>query len=478
MRINGVGSWWLALGGLLLVGQTASAQPFSVLHPFAVGTDGGFPRGVIQATDGNFYGTTQNGGAHGQGTVFKMTPSGDVTVLYNFTGGTVDGSAPTAGLVQGTDGNFYGTTSSGGSTSDYGTVFMMTPAGSVTTLHVFAGSDGDQPEAALIQAADGAFYGTTFYGGAHGPGTGGTVFKITSAGAFTLLYSFANDADGAGPHGALVQAPNGNFYGTTFGGGPDNAGTVFMMTPAGVHTVLHGFVMGTDGVNPAGLIQAIDGNFYGTAFSGGMFGLGTAYKVTPAGVLSVLHAFAGTSDGAYPQGVLLQGSDLNFYGTTAYTTAGFGGYGTLFTMTFGGAVSSLHVFGATDGKSPRDLIHANDGNFYGTTDMGGSLSAGVAYRLLNPASCDDTLTLSYVAGTLNLGFTVMSATPATWSAWLVVTSGSAKLWSIAIPIVSPAVSFTLPLSGFPHVGEVLVVTTLSPTTGPICADLKAVNTGP
>jgi uncharacterized repeat protein (TIGR03803 family) len=205
-----------------------SAQSLTTLYSFAGSDDGGYPvAGLVQGSDGNFYGPTSAGGGHNLGTVFKITPSGTLTTLYSFAGS--DGEFPFAGLVQGSDGNFYGTTEQGGA-NDQGTVFKITPSGTLTTLYSFAGSDGAEPFAGLVQGSDGNFYGTTQLGGL-GPCTGGcgTVFKITPSGALTTLYSFAG-SDGANPDAGLVQGSDGNFYGTTHQGGANNVGTVFRLS--------------------------------------------------------------------------------------------------------------------------------------------------------------------------------------------------------------------------------------------------------
>ena len=150
------------------------------------------------------------------GTVFKITPAGTLTTLHSFQGPFSDGSTPLASLVQGTDGNFYGTTATGGSIG-IGAVFKMTPSGTLTILHSFNGADGDAPESELVQASDGNFYGTTSQVGPNGVGT---VFKITPGGTLTTLNSFAQGgSNGSSPYGGLVQATDGNFYGTTYAGG-------------------------------------------------------------------------------------------------------------------------------------------------------------------------------------------------------------------------------------------------------------------
>jgi uncharacterized repeat protein (TIGR03803 family) len=289
-------------GTIVRVGLDGSSV---VLHTFS-GTDGDDPQGgLLQATDGNFYGTTSDIEIRGRGTVFKMSPHGDVTTLYNFCGEVCHGgSQPTAALMQATDGNLYGTTQIGGAPPNFkggsgncpalygcGAVFAMTLQGKVTTLHRFCVQtncpDGLSPNAGLIQGEDGNLYGTTYAGGAH---SAGTIFKITTSGSFATLYSFCalpGCADGAGPYfGPLVQGTDGNLYGTTNGGGINvgwGAGTVFSITPQGSLTTLYTFCQGnvcTDGSGPfAGLVQATDGSFYGTTGFGGSYGYGTVFRI-------------------------------------------------------------------------------------------------------------------------------------------------------------------------------------------------------
>jgi uncharacterized repeat protein (TIGR03803 family) len=318
---------------------TAIASPaqvlFTTLHSFSF-FDGALPSAtLVQGSDGNFYGTTVNGGAYQNcgtlggpcGTVFEITPAGALTTLHNFD--YTDGGGPRAGLLQGADGNLYGTTYGGGSGQQCiegcGTVFKITPSGTLTTLHNFDGSDGAYPNAALIQASDGNFYGTTYEGGANRQGT---VFKITPGGTLTTLYSFSG-ADGASPSGGLMQSRDGSFHGTTYAGGASGncsggCGTVFKITPGGTLTTLYSFCSQsgcTDGEWPsAGLVQGTDGNFYGTTEYGGtsqncFHGCGTVFKITPAGALTTLHSFSG-ADGASPSAGLVQTTDGNFYGTT------------------------------------------------------------------------------------------------------------------------------------------------------------------
>ena len=337
---------------------TSAAPKFTTLHTFE-NTDGANPQGtLIQAADGNFYGTTVQGGdgdcmsTFGCGTIFKITPNGTLTSLYSFCSGDnvscPDGAYLGSGLIQATDGNLYGTTLEGGANTcspfdGCGTVFRITPSGTLTTLHSFDGTDGNYPEAALIEAADGKFYGMTASGGAC-PYVCGTAFSITEGGTLTTLYSFCSKGDypdctdGERPEATLIQDTDGNLYGTTNAGGrldyeycADNlsCGTVFKITPSGIVTTLHRFCSQaacTDGANPvAGLVQDADGNFYGTTRFGGKYqcydylGCGTVFKITTSGTFTVLYNFcseSGCTDGSEPEAGLIQGTDGNFYGAT------------------------------------------------------------------------------------------------------------------------------------------------------------------
>jgi uncharacterized repeat protein (TIGR03803 family) len=198
---------------------------------------------LVEAKDGNFYGTTAAGGTHvcktrgqekiGCGTVFRITPNGKLTTLYNFCsqGGNncTDGITPFAGLVEARDGSFYGTTSGGGADAN-GTVFRITAKGKLNTVHSFQGADGATPYGGLLQSSDGHFYGTTTFGGAN---NSGVIFKLATTGKLTTLYSFcsqSNCTDGSFPHAALVQAADGRFYGTTSAGGDADGGTIFSLS--------------------------------------------------------------------------------------------------------------------------------------------------------------------------------------------------------------------------------------------------------
>ncbi len=363
--------WILAgavTGVLVLSSGVANAQaPFTLLHSFT-STEGREPGSIIQGTDGNFYGTTAAGvNTAILGTVYKMTPAGVVTTLHSFAGGMTDGYGPN-GIIQATDGFLYGTTLFGAGGG--GVIFRISTAGDYSILHTFTGVDGYNPQAELIQAGDGNFYGTTSgtINAVTGVNTPGTIFKMTPAGTVTVLHTFdSTDAihPSRGSHvGALIQATDGNFYGTTASGGGACCGAVFRITPGGVLSALHSFASGaTDGASPNGLVQASDGNFYGTTSLGGSVtapGKGTFYKLTLAGDFTVLHSFTGgATDGDNPTGSLIQATDGNLYGMTKLGGgAALPNGGTVFKATTAGAVTLLHKFAGdgSDGAQPNGLF--------------------------------------------------------------------------------------------------------------------------
>ena len=341
---------------------------------------GSYPEAaLVQGADGNFYGSTSGGGAMGQGTVFRMTPAGAVTTLVDFTlnGATNRGAYPQGALVRATDGNFYGTTQGGG-TSGAGTVFRMTPAGALVTLVDFTGTSGanrgSQPYAALVQATDGNFYGTTRLGGTSNLGT---VFRMTPIGALATLVDFTGTSGanrGSQPYAALVQGPDGNFYGTTSRGGlaSNDMGTVFRMTPGGILTPLVEFRGGISGPillggQPfAALTLGTDGNFYGTTVFGGMGNRGTIFRMTPAGVLTTLVeiGYNGGGESSYPYAGLVRGADGDFYGTT-YDSDTVPYVGTVFRMTPAGAFATLVTFPG-NGSGPNRGASPNAGLVQGS----------------------------------------------------------------------------------------------------------------
>jgi uncharacterized repeat protein (TIGR03803 family) len=331
---------------------------------------------LLRAADGNFYGTSRLGGPGDTGTVLKITPAGALTVLHWFTGGE-DGAGPVGSLIQATDGNFYGTTSAGG-TAHAGVIFKVTPAGVITTLHSFSQfTTGLSPAAGVIQASDGHFYGTTDSGGAS---SFGTIYRMTSDGTVTVLHSFGGAAAGRSPRVALVEGPDQNFYGISRGGTAER-GTVFRITPGGAFTVLHLFAGGSDGEFPsAPLITATDGNLYGTTSSGGSFDRGTIFKMTTAGVVTVVNAFANADDGWFPEGPLLHASDGNFYGTTSFGGPSF--TGSVFKMTAAGAVSLVYGFPADAPQgSPAHTLVQSGQDLYGTTQQSSNLGGGAVFKV-------------------------------------------------------------------------------------------------
>ncbi|MFZ0284778.1 MAG: choice-of-anchor tandem repeat GloVer-containing protein [Terriglobales bacterium] len=367
----------------------APAQTFTRLQ-FFNGANGANPYvGLTQGRDGSLYGTTIDGGAYGSGNVFKITASGKLTSLYDFCAQSncPDGQYPDTVLALGTDGNFYGTTQNGGTNGGYGTVFKITPGGALTTLHSFDEADGVAPYGGLVLAINGDFYGTTNVGGAFG---GGNVFKITPGGTLTTLYSFCSQggcADGQYPVGPLVQGSDGNIYGTTHAGGnnsctPDGCGTVYQITLSGNLTTLHSFDA-TDGDYPyGGVAEGPKGTFYGTTGGGGANDAGTVFGMTASGKLVTAHSFD-VSDGATPYALML-GSDGNFYGTTSAGGNNSNGknHGTIFEITPTGAFSTLHSFGGNDGALVYGgLVQGTNGLFYGTTYFGGRDDDGVVFSL-------------------------------------------------------------------------------------------------
>jgi uncharacterized repeat protein (TIGR03803 family) len=417
MRTCGVFLLWAAAAIALSAQTTGVAlhEPtLTTLFAFCTPTnckDGASPNaGLVQGTDGNFYGTTVTGGGFEGGTVFKIAPSGKVTKLHNFVYG--DGGAfPEAALDQGIDGDFYGTTSGGGGSCDgngCGAVFKITPSGVLTTLHSFDLTDGWAPSA-LVQGTDGNFYGTTGLGGSTVCNQGygcGTIFKITPSGMFTTIYIFCPQGgstctDGANPKAALVKDANGEFFGTTEGGGANDAGTVFQITSNGVLTTLYSICSQSgclDGEYPvAGLVHGTDGELYGTTAHGGANdnrscslggatqGCGTVFRITSNGVITILYSFCSMKhcvDGSEPIAGLVQATDGNFYGTTEY--GGTSRHGTAFKLTPKGVLTTLHDFCSqgypcTDGFGANALIQATNGDFYATTEYGATRSHACHY---------------------------------------------------------------------------------------------------
>ena len=368
---------------------TMSAQTLTTLHSFA-GPDGANPMGpLILASDGNLYATTKNGGSQDFGAIFRISTAGVFETLRSFCSGPgcADGKYPISGLMQAADGNFYGTTSAGGA-GQGGTIFKTTAAGDLTVIHSFCFAqctDGVTPEAGLVQAPDGSFYGTTFWG----PGPGwGTLFHLDTSGEVSVLYSFCPDngrcENGSNPE-SLILSANGDLYGTTFIGGPGGGtGTFFSITAAGKLSTIASFCRPECYGNPHGpVMQASDGDFYGVAGE-------SVYRISSAGAFTILHRFCaqtGCLDGSSPYGGLIQDASGNFYGTTESGGAHNGG--TVYELTPGGQLTTLCSFcsepACADGERPfSKLLQTPGGDLYGVTNRGGANGLGTVFRLSLP----------------------------------------------------------------------------------------------
>ena len=410
----------------------------------------------MQGSDGNFYGVTQYGGTHNSGVVYRLSASGVYTVLYNFTGGS-DGANPMAGLVEGDDGNFYGTTYAGGINSQ-GTIFQVTSSGVLTTLYVFTGgaTDGANPQAPLMQAtaaggvADGYFYGGTTQGGANGTGM---TFRINEVGEYVAGYSFGQansgvvsvagllqfdsgsvqticlcntflpvgllnsdgsldssteSSNGLQAMGELIEAPGHSFYTTTEYGGTANDGTVFQFMVSHPTANFYSFTGGNDGKYPlTALVMGTDGSLYGTASAAGANNGGTAFSITPGGTFTTLYPFGSqATDGTTPSATLLQGADGNFYGST--TNGGSSGYGALYKL-----VPNVKLPGPVSLTAP-STVAANSAftlgysvaNAYSdtvkrcfATNTGGDTTVWTGLKTGSPTATNVTLTAPSVAGT-------------------------------------------------------------------------------
>jgi uncharacterized repeat protein (TIGR03803 family) len=347
--------------------------------------------GLIRGTDGNFYGTTGQQGFTNSGTIFQLTPAGQITTLGILR--NTNGADPFGELVQGTNGSLYGTASEGG-VGNYGTIYEVTTNGVLSVLDMFNGTNGAAPYGGLLPGADGNFYGMTSAGGTDGylPNpTGvtngyGTVFKMTPAGVLTTIASF-HGTNGATPYGALVEDTNGNFYGTTTAGGASGNGVVFELAAGnGAVSALVSFDYTNSGASPvAGLVQGTDGNYYGMTSTGGTNSVGTVFRVTPAGALTTLVSFDTVNGYSPAYGALIQGRDGNFYGTTQL--GGTNNAGNVFQMTLSGKVTSLVSFdGVVLGSYPvAGLLETAPGSFLGTTSDGAAANGGgTVFRLIVP----------------------------------------------------------------------------------------------
>jgi uncharacterized repeat protein (TIGR03803 family) len=370
-----------SVAGLLAGTAAAQAQSYteSVLYSFKGGTaDGSGPQSVlIQDAQGNLYGTTVSGGKFGFGTVFKVTPSGTETVLHAFAGGT-DGASPQGGLVGDASGNLYGTTNKGGS-DGFGTIYEISSTGVETVLHTFAGgTDGEFPNGTLARDGVGNLYGTTTAGGT---GNYGTVFELPAKAAETILHAFTGKKDGAEPQGGVIYSA-GTLYGTSSVGTKSPDGQVFGLGVNGTYGTLVTF-NGANGQLPsAGLLQDSSGNLYGDTEAGGTDGAGVVFKVNSARKEKVLYSFTGGTDGKTPDSTLIENAKGVVYGTTI--NGGAASFGVVFAVTPDGSESVVHAFtgGKTDGAYPQAGLESDpSGNLYGTTVSGGAGGAGTVFKL-------------------------------------------------------------------------------------------------
>jgi len=375
---------------VFVLAALAQAQTFTTLYNFTSGPDGYWlTAGVIRDPAGNLYGTTQEGGSSGWGTVFKLNTARTKTVLHSFTGNPDGGMPHDAPMVRDNAGNLYGTTFYGGSNSSCdrglgcGTVFKLDTAGNETVLYSFTGgSDGCWPQQGLVRDKAGDLYGTTSSCGDYN--NDGTVFKLDSAGNFTLLHSFTGgQADGASPNGGhLMMDKCGNLYGLAFYGGAYGRGVLYKLSKGGKFSVLHSFAgtIGKDGCWPYGsVVQDKAGSFYGTTGGCGSQDAGTIWKVSKNGKETILHNFAGgPSDGCSPLGGVAQDSRGNLYGATA--GCGVYGNGTLYKLSACGKLTVLHSFGRGTGDSPYgEVLRTCKGTLYGTTWLGGEYGYGTVW---------------------------------------------------------------------------------------------------
>ncbi len=367
---------------VLLCGASpwAQAQSETLVYSFGPSPDGASPGApLIIDSNGNLYGTTQDGGADRFGTVFKITAGDIESVLHSFPANASDGAVPEAGLVMDSGGNLYGTTMSGGA-HQVGTVFKVTSNGTETVLYSFTGgADGGIPYGGLVLDSNGNLYGTTHSGGAY---YGGTVFELTSTGSETVLHSFGNGHDGQYPYAGLVRDSNGNLYGTTMNGGTAGFGTVFEINSGGSEIVLYNFAgtAGNDGAYPyAPLVRDSAGNLYGTTV-GGTGGPSIAFEITASGREKILYVFPSTDQAA---GGLVMDANGNLYGTTRY--GGTHKVGEVYEITASGTVPTLYSFvkSQRDGYNPlAGLVLDSHGNLYGTTFRGGRHSNGTVFKLV------------------------------------------------------------------------------------------------
>jgi uncharacterized repeat protein (TIGR03803 family) len=363
----------LVAGGPRATGQTvADVVSFTGANNLA---DPGMT--PVQGRVGKLYGTITGMFNATSGSVFDFTAAGSTKVLYSLTGSA--GVYPT-GVILGSDGNFYGVASSGGSLNG-GVLFKVTPSGTYAVLHNFTGeTDGLEPEATPIEGSDGNFYGTTNGGCCHSS----TIYKYTRAGAFTTIYTYDN-THGINA-GDLMQGSDGNLYVAASSGGTNNNGTIVQLSTAGKLLSYYAFPGGPGGSFPLGLVQASNGNYYGVTFQGGQkensAGIGTIFRYTPPANVTVLYIYnpLSTNGGGYPSGIPIQATDGYLYGVTL--AGGTYGNGTVYRISTTGKYQQLYSFPTTVGREPTaNLLQATSGLFYGSAQSGGPNGYGAIFSL-------------------------------------------------------------------------------------------------
>ncbi len=465
--------------------ERSHAQTYTDLHDFDCATEGclpTYPEILAQGRDGNLYGTLDSGGTSGMGTVFKMTPAGVVTTIYNFSG--LDGQNPDGGLFLGTDGNFYGTTRFGGA-SNLGTVFKITPAGVLTTLHSFSGSDGSEPRPGVVLGKNGSFYGSTC--GFNPPWT---AYSITASGKFKTINATNDVRVAACSGGPLMLADDGNLYGTAMSGGVNTLGAVFRLSSAGALKVIWSgdFSHGDDLVGP--VTQGNDGFLYGTAAAGGSGGFGVIFKLSTKGKFTMLHEFGLdlTNDGTAPFAGLVAASDGKFYGATSGGQSGGNvPNGNLFSVTSGGTYNLLFAFDGTHGRLAQatPMQHTN-GKIYGVVEAGGVHEGGVVYSLDNGAPAFVNLvtrqgSAGQTVGILGSGLTGTSSVKfGSGSASFNVVSDSYMTASVPDDGSTGFVTVTTPsgtLTSSRKFFVVPVISNVSPTSGPVGTQVTITGSG-
>lgn len=438
-------------GDIISVFHFGSATTVNDLAGTAT-TSGYSGRGeLLLANDGNFYVAQSVGGSSGAGAIMRITPDGTAVVVHSLAGATSEGAVPYSGLIQATDGNLYGTSYAGGEKS-LGTVYRVGLDGTYATVFSFH-NDSQlpyQPYAALVQGPDGALYGTSLRGGQQNLGT---LFRLTLDGTLTTLVSF-NGTNGSNPEGQLIVGADGALYGTTMTGGDNDRGTIYKVLlsgTTGTQTVLYSFPtmatfdangngINTIGANPrAGLRLGADGNFYGTAYQGGASGYGTVYRMTPAGVVTVLHTFGGApTDGARPLAPVTVMADGTLYGTTS--SGGGGSGGVAWRIAADGTWSLLHSFtnpslsiliattGTYDGSVPYVGLVPYNGYLYGMTYTDNYVSAGSMFKIDQGSGGVLPVSLAVSPETITLG---QSAT-LTWSSPTAASCLASQAWTDTI----------------------------------------------